>query len=51
MREWIFAALLAVAACMVTAGAWRVASSAGLAVGGVLLALWSWMALADGGGE
>lgn len=48
MREVIFAALLAVAGGLVTAGAWSFHRGLGLIVGGVLLAGWSWLALHEG---
>lgn len=48
MRVWIFAALLAVAAVLVTVGAASFHSGAGKIVGGVLLAVWAWLVLADG---
>ena len=46
VREWIFAALLAVAGSLITYGAALAWEPAGFIVGGVLLALWSWSLLA-----
>jgi hypothetical protein len=47
MTDAIFAALLAVAALLVSFGAAEFHDGAGLAVGGVLLAAWSWLVLGD----
>lgn len=49
VREALFALLLLAAAGLVTVGAAVVHESAGLIVGGVLLAAWSWLILAEDG--
>lgn len=46
MREFLFAVLTAVAAALISVGAFLERPSVGLVVAGVLLAVWSWMVLA-----
>lgn len=47
MSDFIFGALLAVAFGMVSVGSEQLIHGAGLIVGGVLLALWSWLLFGD----
>lgn len=47
MRELILAALLAIAAGLVVAGAVAWSVPAGLVVAGIVLALWSWLILGE----
>lgn len=42
-REWILGVLLAVAAGLVIYGVALLSAAAGFVVGGVLVALWSWL--------
>lgn len=46
IREILFAVLTAVAAALISVGAYLERPSVGLVVAGVLLAVWSWMVLA-----
>jgi hypothetical protein len=46
-REWIFAALLFIAGCIVVAGFATFHDGLALVVGGVLLAGWSWLVFGD----
>lgn len=49
VRTWALACLLAVSGALVALGAWLLAPAAGLIVGGVLLAAWSFLVLAEVG--
>lgn len=48
-HEWAFAGLLLLAGCLIAAGAAIAYPPAGLIVGGLLLAAWSWLLLGDAG--
>lgn len=48
VRELVFAVVLLIAAGLVTTGAYIAATSAGFIVGGLLLAGWCWLILAEG---
>jgi hypothetical protein len=47
MRERIMAFLLAVAAGLITIGAFRCADFAGFIVAGILLGVWSWLVFGE----
>jgi hypothetical protein len=49
MRQWIFAAVLAVAAASVTIGAASYSDGAGWVAFGFLLAGWSWLVFGEVG--
>lgn len=49
-RTALLAFILFVCCALVSVGAWKASESAGLIVGGILLAVWSWLVLSEASG-